>query len=180
MGKDGVISKLKKENAELNSKLEITWNEMDKLKLSLTGIKQNSKALKLEKRFDILKSTKKLSKNVNELTAMQNKIDELTKLNKVLETKLATKSKAHSIVKGKNKEEKASKHTLNVRLELKEKELDKVRMEQVSLMKICDELKQRITDLMHEIQMTEDQKTNMEIQLKSAENKLGILSKQNE
>merc|ERR1712187_949243 len=107
-----VINKLKAENADLNEKLDITWAEMDKLKLSLTSVKKNSKALQLEKKFDILKSTNKLSKNVNELTALQNKIDELTKLNKVLETKLANKSKAHSIVKGKNKEEKASKHTL--------------------------------------------------------------------
>merc|ERR1712048_1302894 len=129
------------------------------------GVKKNSKALQLEKKFDILKSTKKLSKNVNELTILQNKVDELTKLNKVLETKLANKAKQHSIVKNKNKEEKSTNHTMNMRLEMKEKELDKVRKEQIDLMKVADELQQRIKDLMHEMQINENKKTNMEMAL---------------
>merc|ERR1711971_931652 len=177
--KNKAIEKLKSENADLDEKLDITWAEMDKLKLSLTSFKTNSKALQLEKKFDILKSTKKLSKNVNELQAMQNRIDELTKLNKVLETKLATKSKQHSIVKNKNKSEKSSNHTMAMRLELKEKELDKVRQEQVDLMRVADELQQRIKDLMHEMEMNSNDKTNMQMSLKSAENKLAILTKEN-
>merc|ERR1712244_6705 len=51
--------------------------------------------------------------------------------------------------------------------------------EQIDLMKICDEAKQRIKDLMHEMAMNENEKTNLQIKLKSAENKLSILSKQN-
>merc|ERR1711971_1303938 len=177
--KNKAIEKLKSENADLDEKLDITWAEMDKLKLSLTSFKTNSKALQLEKKFDILKSTKKLSKNVNELQAMQNRIDELTKLNKVLETKLATKSKQHSIIKNKNKSEKSSNHTMAMRLELKEKELDKVRQEQVDLMRVADELQQLIKDLMHEMEMNSNDKTNMQMSLKSAENKLAILTKEN-
>merc|ERR1712232_127992 len=52
-------------------------------------------------------------------------------------------------------------------------------MGQVDLMKVADELQQRIKDLMHEMQINENKKTNMEMALKSAENKLAIVTKQN-
>merc|ERR1712129_372532 len=78
-----------------------------------------------------------------------------------------------------NKSEKSSNHTMSMRLELKEKELDKVRQEQVDLMRVADELQQRIKDLMHEMEMNSNDKTNMQMSLKSAENKLAILTKEN-
>ena len=177
--KDSVIEQLKKENGDLSEKLEVTWKEMDKLKMDLAAIRQNSKALKLEKKYDILKSTKKLSKNVNELTLMQNKIEELTKLNKVLETKLAKKHKAHSILQDKAKDGQSTNHTMNVALEMKEKELTKLRMEQVDLMKVADELKTRIKELKHEMEMNRNEREKLEMTLKSTENKLQIVSKDN-
>merc|ERR1712154_301216 len=126
-----------------------------------------------------IRSTKKLSKNVNEMMVLQNKIDELTKLNKVLENKLEKKTKQHSILSGKNKEELSSKHTFKMRLELKEKEVDKLKKEQMDLMKVCDELKQRIKDLKHSMEINENNTINLEIKLKSAQNKLEYLTKDN-
>jgi len=178
--KDSSIERLEEENRGLNDKLEVTWKEMDKLKLDLAAIRQTSKALKLEKKYDILKSTKKLSKNVNELTLMQNKIEELTKLNKVLETKLANKAKAHSILQDKAKDEHSTNHTMNVALEMKQKEVHKLRAEQVDLMKVADELKTRIKEMKHGMEINRNERENLEMTLKSAENKLAIVSKDHE
>jgi len=173
--KDEVIGKLKAENKELNSKLEIAWSELDKLKLDLASIKQNNKALKLEKKYDIIGSSKKLHKEVSEITLLQNKLEELSKANKVLESRLAQKSKQHSILSERSKEGKASKHTLNVALELKEKELDKLQADKVDLLRQCEDLKAKMNETQHEMEVTRHSVSKLQMQLKSSENAVSVL-----
>jgi len=170
--KDSAIERLKAENRDLADQLEATWKELDRLKVDMAAVQQTSKALKLEKKFDVLRATKKMSKNVSEGTLMRNKIEELTKCNKVLETKLANKTKAHSVLQEKAKEGVSTNHTANVALEMKEKELQRLRADHVELMKVAEDLKNRLKALRHEMELNRNERSNLELSLKATESKL--------
>eukprot|EP01083_Nonionella_stella_P060058 157047_1 len=177
--KDGVISQLKNENAALNEKVEITWRQMEELKMDLSGIKQNAKALQLDKKYDILKSSKKLHKNVSEMALLHDKIGELSKKNAVLERKLQQKIAQHKILSDKARGQMAQTQTLSVQLEMKEKEIDSLRTQQVSACKERDSFGHKLKELERKMEMSDANRRNAESQFKSRENKLQTLRKDN-
>mmetsp|Transcript_27364 Transcript_27364/g.44969 ORF Transcript_27364/g.44969 Transcript_27364/m.44969 type:complete len:1274 (+) Transcript_27364:43-3864(+) len=173
------LEKLRTENSELAENLESATNELGTVRADLASMTESQNALLTERKYDGLKSAHKLQKHAQSIPGMVRELEQLTKVKKTLESRLATKCKQHSILSEKQKQHRSEQELWTKTLETKQRALDTLQREQKELRQVCEELKQKLQETQNEVGTGVFSRNELEQRLQTATQKLGVVEQEN-